>query len=108
MFSLPQNSLSTFFPNGTQTPRYLAYVDWLSRFPSSSHPDHGLYAVHALERTWQTSSIIPVANIKRSVHLFPSFGRRVPRNWTSNTVLDDCKKFFVNSQSDREALITLQ
>jgi hypothetical protein len=108
VFSLPQKSLPAFFPNGTTTPQHLAYVDWFSNFSAISHRDHGLYAIHALERTWRTSSIIPVANIKRSVHLFPSFGRRVPHNWTSDTVLDDCKKFFLNSQTDREALVTLQ
>lgn len=108
VFSLPEKTLPTFFPNGTQTPQHLAYVDWFSPFPTNSHRDHGLYAIHALDRTWETSSIVPVANIKRSVHLFPSFGKKVPRNWTSDTVLDDCKFFLVNSQTDREALVTLQ
>ena len=107
VFSLPEKSLPAFFPNGTRPPQHLAYVDWFSPFLISSHQDHGLYAIHALQRTWQNSSIVPVANIKRSVHLFPSFGRRVSHNWTSDTVLDDCKKFFVNSQADREAVVTL-
>jgi hypothetical protein len=108
VFSLPGKTLPTFFPNGTQTPPHLAYVDWFSPFPNSSHRDHGLYVIHTLERTWLTSSVIPVANIKRSIHLFPCFGRRVPRNWTSDTVLDDCTKFFINSDTDHEARIILQ
>ena len=108
VFSFPEKALPQFFPNGARTPQHLAYVDWFSPLPNSPHQDHGLYAIHALERTWQNSSIIPVADIKRSVHFFPSFGRRVPRNWTSDTVLDNCKTFFVNSHSDREALIILQ
>jgi len=49
----------------------------------------------------QICSIIPLANICRSVHLFPKFGPFAPQEWTSSNVLDLCNTFFVNDFTDR-------
>ena len=46
-------------------------------------------------------SIIPVANIRRSIHLFPRFGQFAPNEWSSTNVLDKCSTFFVNNFTDR-------
>lgn len=53
------------------------------------------------------ASIIPVENIKWSVMLFPLFGPIVPREWTSDNVLESCNTFFVNSFSDEHAYRTI-
>ncbi|KAG2154472.1 uncharacterized protein EDB93DRAFT_1320123 [Suillus bovinus] len=45
----------------------------------------------------KVASVVPLANIVRSVHLIPNFGAVVPREWTSDTVLDDCNSFWLNS-----------
>ena len=80
---------------------HLAYVEWFSMF-SGLDPDHGM---QRLTRTFdgedRVASIIPVSWIKRSVHLFPKFGPKVPEHWTSANVLEKCTTFYLNQFSDR-------
>ncbi|KAF8500501.1 hypothetical protein F5888DRAFT_1793628 [Russula emetica] len=93
VFSLPENVIAELFPPGMVLPKHLAYVEWFSSIPRAPDPNHLLYKIK--------SSIIPVANIRRSAHLFPDFGPVAPCDWTSPTVLELCGTFFVNSTSDR-------
>ena len=44
-----------------------------------------------------------VASLLRSVHLLPSFGQRMPREWNSFSVLELCNTFYVNPFSDRDS-----
>ncbi|KAJ7806482.1 hypothetical protein B0H14DRAFT_2381895, partial [Mycena olivaceomarginata] len=44
-------------------------------------PNHLMFEISRLEE--RLASIIPVENIRRSVHLFPQFGPVVSRNWSS-------------------------
>ena len=46
-------------------------------------------------------SIVPVSSIRRSAHLFPKFGPKVPEHWTSVNVLEKCSTFYLNPFSDR-------
>jgi len=102
VFSLPKNSLSVLFNPGIEAHEHLAYVQWFSPL-SNPDPNHGLYKVSPKKNTDGSfvCSIIPVANIRRSVHLFPRFGQFAPKEWTSTNVLDSCNTFFVNSFTDR-------
>ncbi|KAI0824025.1 hypothetical protein BC628DRAFT_1381212 [Trametes gibbosa] len=103
VFKIPDSAMSVLFPNhAVARPEHLAYVEWFTSFPSTPHPDHGLYKIsRSLRRGDRIASIVPVQNIARSCHLFPDFGAAVPRTWASSTVLEDCTSFFVNSFADR-------
>lgn len=57
--------------------------------------------------TVRLSSIIEVSDIRRSVHLFPKFGRATPREWSPNNVLDMCSTFYLNPFLDRPSYITV-
>ncbi|KAJ7859607.1 hypothetical protein B0H14DRAFT_2218912, partial [Mycena olivaceomarginata] len=62
----------------------LAYVELFSKFSNTPDANHRMYKVsRPAERI---ASIIPVENIRRSVHLFPQFGLSAPRDWTSQNV----------------------
>ncbi|KAJ7796672.1 hypothetical protein B0H14DRAFT_2390413, partial [Mycena olivaceomarginata] len=81
----------------------LAYVEWFSPFTSHPEPPHLLYKIY---RSLDGATIVPVDNIRRSVHLLPKFGPVAPQEWTSSNVLDFCYTFLVNSLSDRHIYTT--
>ena len=49
----------------------------------------------------RVASIVVASSIKRSAHLFPKFGPKVPEHWTSANVLEECPAFYLNPFSDR-------
>ena len=51
--------------------------------------------------------VVPATDILRSVSLFPKFGVSVPREWTSDSVLDDCSTFYVNPFSDPHSYVAI-
>lgn len=74
----------------------VAYVDWYKPLQSPV-VGIGLHQVSLSSRNLrQRSSIIPVSTIVRSCHLIPVFGRSMNLGWTSDTVLDLCKSFYLN------------
>ena len=88
-------------------PKHLVYVEWFTRF-SSPHPDHGLYKVSCstkhdsrLDALVRLGEIVTVNDLKQSCHLILDFGPVALRDWTSNTVLDQSKWFYVNAYTDR-------
>ena len=103
VFSLPMFSLSTLFLDGARIPQHLAYVEWYSPLPGDPEQNHLLYKVLPEREPdgSRTCSIIPLANIRRSVHLFPKFGPFAPQEWTSYNVLDLCNTFYLNDFTDR-------
>ncbi|KAJ7694865.1 hypothetical protein B0H17DRAFT_931310 [Mycena rosella] len=105
VFSLSKRVLAWMFPH-EKPPKYLAYVEWFSKFPNSPERHHKMYKI--LRPNECFASIIPVGNIRRSVHLFPNFGPVVPREWTSQNVLELCKKFYVSPWSDRHGYIVIR
>lgn len=103
VFSLPDRFFPIMFSNGAEVPQHLAYVEWYSPLSDNPEQNHLLYKVSPQKEPDGTRvcSIIPLANIRRSVHLFPKFGPFAPQEWTSSNVLDLCNTFFVNDFTDR-------
>lgn len=63
-----------------------------------------MYSVtRKLNRTTRrrVASVVPLSDVQRSIQLFPKFGAVVPRDWTSDNVLEKCTKFYVNCFTDR-------
>ncbi|KAJ7839453.1 hypothetical protein B0H14DRAFT_3086954 [Mycena olivaceomarginata] len=105
VFKLSKQVTAALFP-GVPPPGHLAYVEWFSAFPLRPEPNHLMYKISRLEE--RIANIIPIENIRRSIHLFPQFGNVVPRSWTSQNVLDSATKFYVSPWSDRHAYITVK
>ena len=107
VFALGARHIRTLFSPGINPPKYLAYVEWFSPF-TEPEPDHLMYKVkRSLKDGDRIVSIIPVANIRRSVHLLPKFGPVAPVEWKSSNVLERCTHFFVNPMTDRHIYPTL-
>ncbi|KAJ6550698.1 hypothetical protein B0H10DRAFT_2169918 [Mycena sp. CBHHK59/15] len=108
IFSIPEKSIEKIFKAGVNVPKYLVYVEWFTAFKSQPEPNHLMYKISRLEKHGaRVSSIISIDNIRRSVHLFPKFGRVAPREWTSSDVLEKCPTFFVSCFTDRHSYVTI-
>ncbi|KAJ7347927.1 hypothetical protein DFH08DRAFT_914410 [Mycena albidolilacea] len=76
VFSLSEHVLNVVF-TGVKPAKHLAYVEWFSKFPNAPDLNHKMYKISCPVEC--TTSIIPVSNIRQSVHLFPQFGPVAPR-----------------------------
>lgn len=109
IISLPKRKAASLFRPNRSIPQYLAYVEWFVWMDRAPRDDLSLYR---LKRSLDTNgnrlaSVIPIQNIRRSVHLYPAFGPAMPAHWTSSNVLDQCSTFYLNPMSDRHAYHTL-
>ncbi|KAJ7841520.1 hypothetical protein B0H14DRAFT_3694203 [Mycena olivaceomarginata] len=100
IFSLADRLARLIFPPNIIPPKHLAYPQ-----PEQHH------LMYRISRTIKDSdrfaSIIPVDNIRRSIHLFPKFSAVAPVEWKSHNVLDRCPVFFANPWTDRHMYATL-
>ncbi|KAJ7841714.1 hypothetical protein B0H14DRAFT_3086726 [Mycena olivaceomarginata] len=97
VFSLTARHIEGLFPPGHYPPKHLAYVEWFSAFTAQPEAPHLMYKL----------TIIPLENIRRSVHLLPKFGAVAPAHWTSSNVLEECSAFYVNCFTDRHSYATI-
>jgi hypothetical protein len=91
IFTLPEHLQHSRLPNK------LAYVEWFTPF-RAPHSDSGLFPVtRASRNNGPVSEIIPLNTIVSSCHLIPRFGMNYhPAKWDTDTVLEECKSFFLN------------
>ncbi|KAJ3735343.1 hypothetical protein DFJ43DRAFT_1037221 [Lentinula guzmanii] len=104
VFTLPDKITNKLFADVSpdSQPLYLAYVEWFTPFSPSPDPNHRLHKIsHCEVDGGRLASVVDIHRLVRSVHLFPKFGHIANCNWTSSSVLDECKTFFVNLDSDR-------
>jgi hypothetical protein len=104
IFSLPEGQSRILFPSGQFPPHHLAYIEWFSHFPSHTDPHLKMYKLsRVITNGKRLASIVPVSLIQRSVHLFPKWGRNAAgiATWSSETVLEQCDVFYLNSFKDR-------
>ena len=105
IFKIPTNQIETLFPGLERTPSHLAYIEWFTPFgqPGASHRLHRVSYATSHPGNEQVASVVELNDIQRSCHLWPDFGSAAPRQWTSDSVLDQCSSFFVSVFNDRYA-----
>ncbi|KAI0045265.1 hypothetical protein FA95DRAFT_1495695, partial [Auriscalpium vulgare] len=109
LFSLAIKARKSAFPDGFDIPQHMAYVEWFTHFAGTEEDHHRMYKVSRAYKAdgRRQADVVSVADIRRSVHLFPRFGSRAPREWASATVLEQCDTFYVSSFTDRHTYITV-
>ena len=82
------------FREDNQPPKYLAYIEWFELDPDPK-PNHLLYCVRRSfdKNNKQLASVIPLDQIRRSIHLLPAFGEKAPLEWSADNVLEKCDTF---------------
>ena len=103
VFQLSMTAASlVFLPSCPAPPSYLTYVEWFSP-PSLPDPTHRMCQIsrHFGSHGRRSASIIPLADICRSVQLFPVFGSAASQLWKGPTVLEECQTFYVNPFLDK-------
>ncbi|KAH7903051.1 hypothetical protein BJ138DRAFT_1108007 [Hygrophoropsis aurantiaca] len=108
IFSLPKSAIERFFTPSHPPPRHLAYTEWFSKFAMTPERNTGMYKVKRATRDGdRLASIVPISLIQRSVHLLPKWGGSVPRNWSSDNVLEECSVFYLNPFKDAHTYFNL-
>ena len=102
VFKIPKELEALTFGKDITPPGHLAYVEWYTR-PQQCDSDSGMYLISysRMANGTREASIIEVDNLVRIAQLSPNFGKRANRQWTSNTVLDDCDQFYVSNWKDQ-------
>lgn len=86
--------------------QHLAYVEWFTPFQPNPEPNIGLYKVsRSMQDGARIASVVPVTRIVQSIHLSPLPGRNIPLDWASDSVLEECRNFLVNSFADRHTYL---
>jgi hypothetical protein len=103
IFTLPEHLQHPRLPNK------LAYIEWFTPF-RAPHSDSGLYPViRASRNNSPVSEIIPIDSIVSSCHLIPKFGTKFhPAKWDADTVLEECKSFFLNKYINIQTFFNLE
>ncbi|KDQ13244.1 hypothetical protein BOTBODRAFT_111901 [Botryobasidium botryosum FD-172 SS1] len=101
VFTLPAKASRLYFSTEPgECPMHLAYVEWFTPFQTPERHS-GLYKIsRSMSNRERVYSVIPVTQICRSIHLYPSFGPLVSPDWTSPNVLDNCNTFYVSPFAD--------
>ena len=107
VFQIPNVAIPKVFPSPeTRVPTHLAYVEWFSAMSITTDPWHMMQKVLQLtQRGRRCVDIIPADLILGSVHLIPQFGRVVPHEWNSFTVLKQCESFYINPFKDLDSYL---
>ncbi|KAI0685846.1 hypothetical protein BC835DRAFT_1454729 [Cytidiella melzeri] len=103
IFSLPIAAQDALFKSSTDITQHLAYIEWYTKLQTQPDLNHRMYNILPLidKRGDHISSIIPVTDIRQSIHLFPKFGSTAFAAWTSATVLNNCRTFYINPFSNK-------
>ena len=109
VFSIPEKAHNIIFNSGVAIPQHLVYVERYTPFSNPFDCNHLLYKVSPLrdEVGGHLCSVIPLASIQHSVHLFLRFGPSAPQKWTSSNALNLCSSFYVNTFTDSHLYQTL-
>ena len=114
IFSIPKSQQKYVHGDTARNvPEHFAYVEWFSRLTNQPEPWHGLRRIkrsiinNNRVQNERSAAIVPVDRVRRSVALFPRFGRTVDPEWTADNVLERCSEFYVNSFSDKHTYVTV-
>ncbi|EPS92724.1 hypothetical protein FOMPIDRAFT_1137398, partial [Fomitopsis schrenkii] len=110
---LPQNQgggpAPAWWPSGP-----LAYIEWYTKFAPTADPTHLMYTVKKqplAANGLPQGKIVSLSQIRQSCQLTPSFPGgvhgAVPLEWTSENVLDEATKLFLNNMAGPYAYQTL-
>lgn len=88
----------------------LTYIEWFAKLKTDPEPHHGMYLITnsiPLADGHPPGAIVKLSSICQSCHLIPDFSNGVLTEWSTDTVLDKCKRFYLNNFSSKYAYQTI-
>ncbi|KAK0479015.1 hypothetical protein EDD18DRAFT_1442835 [Armillaria luteobubalina] len=80
-----------------QFPHPLAYVEWFTPLWHVDEHTQMFWVEQSLRNHHRNASIIPITYISCSCHLIPYSGRIMDPTWTSESAIEKCKSFHLNT-----------
>lgn len=97
IFTLP----TSFTESNTKAPKeHLVYVEWFKTVRNTPDSVSKLFEVRKQREAGNAEivgEVVYLSAIRQSIQLIPVFGQKANRNWTSETVLDQCEEFYINN-----------
>lgn len=112
IFRLPQvlgaSALKQPSPSWWKVEEPLVYVHWFSRFKNRPDPHNQMYIIEKVKdsKGQIPGAIIPLANVRQGCMLSPA-SKDWSHEWKSHTILDQCKRFFVNNLQSKYSYCTI-
>ena len=93
---------TSFTESNTKAPKeHLVYVEWFKTVQNAPDSVSKLFEVRKQCEAGNAEIVGEVVYlstaIRQSIQLIPVFGQKANRNWTSETVLDQCEEFYINN-----------
>ena len=97
IFTLPTGFTET---NVRAPKEHLVYVEWFRTVRNAPDSVSKLFEVRKQREAGNAEivgEVVYLSAIRQSIQLIPVFGQKANRNWTSETVLDQCEEFYINN-----------
>lgn len=110
IFRLPTKLYGSWMAPSTWPSEPLTYIEWFAKLKTDPEPHHGMYLITnsiPLADGHPPGAIVKLSSICQSCHLIPDFSNGVLTEWSTDTVLDKCKRFYLNNFSSKYAYQTI-
>jgi len=107
IFRLPRHFECQLVRDGIKSPGHLAYIEWFS-CPGQKDKANRMFPITRSKKGLvREAAIVQIDVLCRPCQLFPRFGARADRAWTSQNVLDRCTHFFLSNWLDHHTYQTV-
>lgn len=86
----------------------LVYVQWFSKFKNTPDPNNKMFVIQQAKDTngQIRGAVIPLTHVRQGCMLSPA-SKEWSHEWKSQSILDQCSRFFVNNFQSKYTFCTI-